>query len=174
MKIRGSGKKAEKIDQQMVPMIDVVFQLLTFFMLTLKIVAQEGDFNINMPIGQSSASAPDTVPNLIRVHLVANDDGTLGKILYMNTDLGVGETAYEKLNNRIRDAVSFRDGKPQNTDVEVEIEADYNLHYRYTIRAVSACTGTVLKTSDGEQLFRYVEKIKFAPPKTQSAGGETS
>ena len=165
MKIRGTGRQADKIESQMVPMIDVVFQLLIFFMLTLRIAAQEGDFNINMPIGQSSSTPSEVPPNIIRVHLVANEDGTLENILYMNSPLGVGESAYQKLNSNIRDAVGFRDGKPQNKDVEVEIEADYNLHYRYTIRAVSACTGTVLKTTDGEQLFRYVEKIKFAPPK---------
>ncbi len=164
MKIRGSGKKAEKIEPQMVPMIDIVFQLLIFFMLTLKIVAQEGDFNINMPIGTSGAPST-TIPNVIRVHLVANEDGTLGNILFMNRPLGVGDAAYETLNNEIRNAVGFANGKPLKDDVEVEIEADYNLHYRYTLQAVSACTGTIQKTTDGDRLFRYVEKIKFAPPK---------
>jgi len=167
MKVRGTGKKAEKIEPQMAPMIDVVFQLLIFFMLTLKIVAQEGDFNINMPIGQSSSTATDMDIQTINVHLVANTDGTLGNVLYNNSPLGVGEQAYLKHNDKVRDAVGFRNGKPLNTDVEVEIKADYNLHYRYTIRAVSACTGTMQKTADGEmQLFRYVEKIKFAPPQS--------
>ncbi len=53
MNVRGTGKKNEKIEPQMAPMIDVVFQLLIFFMLTLKITSPEGDFNINMPLGQS-------------------------------------------------------------------------------------------------------------------------
>jgi len=164
MKVRGTGKKAEKIEPQMAPMIDVVFQLLIFFMLTLKIVAQEGDFNINMPIGQSSESSPE-LPQTINVHLVANEDGTLGNVLFNNNPLGVGEQAFQKLNNKVRDAVGFRGGKPLNEEMEVEIKADYDLHYRYTISAVSACTGTMQKTADGDmQLFRYVEKIKFAPP----------
>ncbi len=166
MKVRGTGQKAEKIEPQMAPMIDVVFQLLIFFMLTLKIVAEEGDFNINMPIGQSSSTPSDVPPDVIRVHLVANGDGTLGNILYRDTPLGVGEPAFKKLNDNIRAAVDFRNGKVLNDKVEVEIEADYNLQYRYTIKAVSACTGTMLKAADGEpKLFRYVEKIKFAPPK---------
>ncbi len=41
----------------MTPMIDVVFQLLIFFMLTLKIIAPEGDFNINMPLGRHFCQA---------------------------------------------------------------------------------------------------------------------
>ncbi len=167
MKIRGADKKPEKIESQMVPMIDVVFQLLIFFMLTLKVTTVEGDFSINMPLGQSSSTADPMETETIRVQLVANTDGTLGNILYRNNPLGVGDAAYEKLGLNIRDAVDFRNGKPNNDKIEVEIEADYNLHYQYTIRAVSACTGTMQKTADGSlQLFRYVEKIKFAPPKT--------
>jgi hypothetical protein len=41
----------------MTPMIDVVFQLMSFFMCTLKIVAPEGDFDIRMPLGKSAATA---------------------------------------------------------------------------------------------------------------------
>ena len=42
-------KKSEgvaKVDIPMAPMIDIVFQLLIFFMLNLKIVAPEGNFNV--------------------------------------------------------------------------------------------------------------------------------
>ena len=40
-------------------MIDIVFQLLIFFMLNLKIVAPEGNFNINMPIAAPQAAASE-------------------------------------------------------------------------------------------------------------------
>lgn len=40
----------------MTPMIDVVFQLLIFFMLTLKIVTQEWNFDIHMPLGEASGA----------------------------------------------------------------------------------------------------------------------
>ena len=40
----------DKIPIDMTPMIDIVFQLLTFFVMTLKIVEAEGDFNIKMPL----------------------------------------------------------------------------------------------------------------------------
>ena len=50
MKIRGKRpSKDEKIELQMTPMIDIVFQLLVFFIMTFNVVAQEGDFNIRMP-----------------------------------------------------------------------------------------------------------------------------
>ena len=40
----------QKISIDMTPMIDIVFQLLSFFIFTLKISAQEGDFMIKMPL----------------------------------------------------------------------------------------------------------------------------
>ena len=39
MKIRNTGGDGEKIELQMTPMIDIVFQLLVFFIMTFKIVA---------------------------------------------------------------------------------------------------------------------------------------
>ena len=49
MKLTKKRVEPEKLETNMSAMIDVVFQLLIFFMLTLKIVEPEGDFNINMP-----------------------------------------------------------------------------------------------------------------------------
>ena len=60
------SKLASKIPIDMTPMIDVVFQLLTFFMLTLKTVVVEGDFNIRMPLGASAVRADDVpIPPLV-------------------------------------------------------------------------------------------------------------
>ena len=58
MKIRHTTSSgSERIVLQMTPMIDVVFQLLVFFIFTFRIVAQEGDFHVKMP-----AAAPRTPP----------------------------------------------------------------------------------------------------------------
>ncbi len=60
------SKLVSKIDINMTPMIDVVFQLLTFFMLTLTSVVVEGDFNIRMPLGASAGAAEDNpIPPII-------------------------------------------------------------------------------------------------------------
>ena len=56
-----------------------------------------------------------------------------------------------------------RPGNPLTKDVEVEIDADYNLSYDNVIQAISACTGSWNPRT--QSLTRYVEKIKFAPPK---------
>ena len=38
-----------KVEMQMTPMIDIVFQLLTFFIMTFKIIAAECDSDIKLP-----------------------------------------------------------------------------------------------------------------------------
>ena len=159
MKIRGGGE-VEKIEPQMAPMIDVVFQLLIFFILTLKIIEPEGDFNINMPIGAPSQTSTDVNLPEIKVRLVAAEDGRLAQLRLGQRNLGTGEDAFVRLNNEILKIIG-RPGNPLTKDMEVEIAADSNLHYEYTIRAISACTGDI---RDGK-LVRYIEKIKFAPPK---------
>ena len=65
-------------DMDMTPMIDIVFQLLIFFIMTFKIVAQEGDFNIKMPLAAASEVMPDidTLPPL-KLRLRADGNGNL-------------------------------------------------------------------------------------------------
>jgi len=78
MKFRNTAARAEKLEPQMAPMIDVVFQLLIFFMLTLKIIEPEGDFSINMPQGKPAPDVKnEAVIDPLLVRLNANPDGTL-------------------------------------------------------------------------------------------------
>ena len=171
MKIRNQGG-VEKIEPQMAPMIDVVFLLLIFFMLTLKIVQPEGDFNINMPaVAQSQTETPKLLPDF-KGRLVA--DGATGALLevrYGQRSLGNGPPAFQLLQQMIRENIA---GSPYADEGEVEIDADFDLNYEHVISAVSACTGQVQQGSDGEpEVVRFVEKIKFAPPRqsTRAATG---
>jgi biopolymer transport protein ExbD len=77
---RRQSKLASKIDINMTPMIDVVFQLLTFFMLTLKTVIVEGDFNIRMPLGASAGAAEDNPIPPIIVKMAATPEGRLADV----------------------------------------------------------------------------------------------
>ena len=160
MKIR-SLSETEKIEPQMAPMIDIVFQLLIFFMLTLKIIEPEGDFNINMPIGAPSQTNPDQIFPDIKVKLVADPNGRLAQVRLGQRNLGAGPDVFRRLNSEILKIIGYP-GNPLTKDMEVEIDADYGLHYQYTIKAISACTG---RLDDQGRIIRYVEKIKFAPPK---------
>ncbi|MEX0716760.1 MAG: biopolymer transporter ExbD [Planctomycetaceae bacterium] len=165
MKIRARGTP-EKVENQMTPLIDVVFQLLIFFMLTLKIVEPEGDFNINMPIGAPQDNSSNTLPP-VKIRLIADKStGRLAELVFGNTRLGNDPRAFDVLNREILTMIG-QPGSQMAEDLEVEIDADYELHHEYNIKAVSAVTGELNPTSG--QVVRYVEKIKFAPPRRPDA-----
>lgn len=150
------------LQQQTTPMIDVTFQLLTFFMFTLRIVGPEGDFNINMPPPGAGAPNSEILPD-IKVRLLATPQGGLAGLKLGDRQLGNDPQAFQRLNDEILKLVGGAN-TAQNNDIEVEIDADYNLHFDNVVKAIGACTGRL--GPDGKTIIRYVEKIKFAPPKT--------
>lgn len=163
---RRRQSKEEKMETNMSAMIDVVFQLLIFFMLTLKIVEPEGDFNINMPASGAPSQNDDMQLPDIKVKLRANADGSLAGVYLGGRSLGSGQAAFDQLNIEILKLIG-RPGDPITKDMEVEIDADYDLHFSNVVNAVGACTGRLDK--DGN-IVKYIEKIKFAPPKKPGAG----
>jgi biopolymer transport protein ExbD len=159
-------KSPEKIEPQMAPMIDVVFLLLIFFMLTLKIISPEGDFNINMPaVAQAQTETPKLLPDF-KVRLLADvATGQLIEVRFGQRSLGTGPRAFLLLQQTIKEQIA---GSPYADEIEIEIDADFDLNYEHVISAVSACTGEVSgTTADGgtPKISRFVEKIKFAPPR---------
>jgi biopolymer transport protein ExbD len=173
VKIRKSGDQSGKVEMQMAPMIDIVFQLLIFFILTLKIVEPEGDFNINMPIGAPSQAVSNDIqlPD-IKVRLKATDEGQLEALELGRRNLGNDPArCFDLLNREILNIIGSP-GNPLTKDIEVEIDADYNLNYEYVIHAVSACSGRLQTSAEGKPtIVRYVEKIKFAPPRRPAGAG---
>jgi len=147
----------------MTPMIDCVFQLMIFFMLTLKIIAAEGNFDVNMPIGQSNNSEADVIAQDIKVRLKADSNGNLVNLQIGSRNLGNDDRAFAQLNEEILRAIGGHPGGPLAKDTEVELDADYNLHYKYIVQAISACTGRFDKRT--KNVVRYIEKIKFAAPR---------
>ena len=156
-----------KINVDMTPMIDVVFQLLIFFMCTLKVIEPEGDFDISMPLGAPSASAPsDAELPPFKVRMQADATGELASLSFNGENLGGGEGAISVLNSKVFRSIQSLQalGSDQLQKQEVEIDPDYNLNYRYIINAIGACSGRI-----GENGIHipYLQRIKFAPIRKQ-------
>jgi biopolymer transport protein ExbD len=164
MRVRHAGEREEKIELMMTPMIDIVFQLLVFFVMTFKIVTPEGDFNIKMPLAAPSEGIPEpeALPP-IKVRLRAAASGALTSIQFGSRDLG---TDFNQLRAAIREMVPDSAGPGGGSDAEVELDCDYDLSYEFVVEAVTAVSGYV--APDG-QVHKIVDKIKFAPPR-QPAG----
>jgi len=156
--LAGSGQ--DKIELQMTPMIDIVFQLLIFFIMSFKIVAVEGDFNIKMPLATAAQQMPEDTPPLppIRVRLAAGPDGQIAGIQMGEQPLA----SFRELHLAIRGLVGDTGGPAAGAEgLEVELDCDYALRYEYVIAAITAISGYI---ADG-QVVPLIEKIKFAPPR---------
>jgi biopolymer transport protein ExbD len=161
MKIRRGPPTLDKIELQMTPMIDIVFQLNIFFLLTFKIILPEGDFNIRMP-SAASARAVDPSESLpMTVVMKAGPGGVLADLQIDRRSLGTGDDAFARLRQYVREQVNLAAGGPGTApDQEVELDCDYDLQYHYVIRAMDAVTGYI----ENNQRHKLVERIKFTPP----------
>lgn len=170
MSARRRKPKTEKVELQMTSMIDVVFLLLAFFVITYKTPEVEGDFAIRMPVEAQSNQAP-TLDELtpVVVRLTADSRGELSGIRFGDAALGdmhaLRSAVYRYIN---QNEVAFGDaysgaGTPEfRDDLEVELDCDPGLRYRYAVQAITAVAGYL--NSEG-QIVKMVDKVKFAPPK---------
>ena len=138
MKVRHSTtRQRDRIQLQMTPMIDIVFQLLVFFIMTFKIVAQEGDFNIKMPLAAPAAGPPSEIAMPpIKVRILSDANGRLAGVYLNDRALGTqGQDPLETL--RLEIIVILGDdrgpGSIQET-TEVELDCDYELNYELNYR----------------------------------------
>lgn len=153
-------RRLEKVAINMTPMIDVVFQLMIFFMLTLNIIAPEGDFDIRMPLGKSAGKPSDDLQlPPIKVRLTAQADGSLAGIV-MN---GEPVSDFDDLRQRVAGIVDAAEASGAvAADVELELDCDYNLDYANVVSAITAVSGRV----DDGRVIEMIKKITFAPPGT--------
>jgi len=161
MKIAPLAVQADKLEMNMTPMIDVCFQLIIFFMLSLRLLSPEGDFGVKMPLASPRQALPDdsqTPP--IKVRLRANADGGLASIqMGLRTVEG-----FDELRRRIHEIADLDRGASDKTGgVEVELDFDYNLKYEYVVEALSAAAGYL--ADDRQTVVRMIDKIRFAPPR---------
>jgi biopolymer transport protein ExbD len=155
MKFRHSRTANDKTELSMTSMIDIVFLLLVFFVMTFKISAQEGDFNVKMPLQDSGAPADNTqVP--LKLRLKADADGTLNEIV-LNDSQSFG-TDWDQLRGYVVQLVGDQAGPTDEEGPEVEIDLDPNLHYVHVIEAITAVTGY----RSGNDVVRLIDRIKFA------------
>ena len=150
MKIRKIGTAEEKIELQMTPMIDIVFQLLVFFVMTFKVVVREGDFNIRMPAASAASSAVEDFNVPIKVQLKAGLGGTISDIIIDDQ-----ESLREAAANKNQEETSVGDFA---SELEVEFDTDYDLRYEEQIRAITAVSG---RYDAEDNLIKLADKIKF-------------
>jgi biopolymer transport protein ExbD len=150
MRIRSRPLASVKID--MTPMIDIVFQLLVFFALTLKVSLLEGDLAMLPPAKTGPGGPAPMVPPLMVV-LHADDQGGLASLELNGRPLAGTDQLHAEV-------VALLGG---DTDLSAAAEArlacDEHLAYQHTVAALTALTGQRL---DNGEIQPLVTKVRFA------------
>lgn len=152
-------EEGTKQELNMTSMIDIVFLLLIFFVMTFKIVEMEGDFSVRMPLASNSSGAVDDTELPLKLRLKADENGRLTSIAMNEVQLG---TDFNALRDTVIGLVSgTQPGDSPESGPEVEIDTDYNLRYEHVISAITAVSGYKV----GDETVKLIEKIKFAKPR---------
>ena len=118
-------KSTENPQLDMTPMIDVVFELIIFFVVTLK-MAQEKDETIRLEDGKHGiVLTPEELPP---GHMIV-DIAKNGRISMNN-----GTMTPEQVGQRVKDR--YR----RYGEFPVLIRADYRVKHEYVARVMNACT----------------------------------
>ena len=148
---------AQKPEIQMTPMLDMIFQLLVFFILTFKPVLDEGQFDVTMStMSSGSVATPSlgsSMPVLdeqlsIQVRLKAEGEGRLAQGGVILGDRAVNSMAEfrSSLQNIVGESAQ---------DYNVMIQADTNLQYQYVMQAINAISHV------------GIHNIHFSPAETE-------
>lgn len=143
-----------------VPMLDMSFQLLAFFILTFQAPSRETRLDLDLPIAPAalpkradSAPASERVAGLdtsLTVRATADPEGRL-ESLHLDELTLEGPDA---LADRLKAYVKALEGKP----LRVVIQADDALLYQTAARLVNACAQAGVGT------------VRLAPPPSQNSG----
>jgi len=169
MRIRNTNLRAKnKTKLQMTPMIDIVFQLLVFFVMTFTIVAIEGDFNIRMPRTSANVMPPMDLPIVIALRADAEGELTHAVMDDLQISGDTTQAVFAQMRRRVRAQVPDAGGPGREpSQQEVEFDCDYNLKYKYVIDAITAVSGYV---DDDNRVKKVIEKIKFTKQRDEPVG----
>ena len=155
MKLR-PDTEPDQTSLNMHSLIDIVFLLLVFFVMTLNIVDVEGDFAVRMPIQGESPTIDLELP--LQLRLYADENGDLKSMTLNQLELGNDFNALQKQIVWLIGAKLPSRGKRRP---EVELDADYHLKYSNVIQAITAVSGY----KQGDQVVKLINRIKFAKPR---------
>lgn len=148
---------AATIQLQMTSMIDIVFLLLVFFVMTFKITVPEGDFQIHMAASGPGPTELEAIPEVIRVRLHAAADGSLAGIEAERQSLA----SFTDLRRLVLNLTSSNGGPgAHGLAPEIEFDADPGLDYRHLMAALTAVKGYI---GPRGEVIDLTDRIKLLP-----------
>lgn len=139
---------------QMSSMIDVVFLLLIFFVMTFQIIAREGDFHVTAPGATTAGPPPSQLPLYVR--LASGPDGRLRSIHLNDRRLADLDELHHEIVN-IVDPPGTQAGSLQAPNVV--LQCDDRLDYGELMRAITAVRGYLDADRD---VIDLIQSIRLA------------
>jgi biopolymer transport protein ExbD len=138
-------------------MIDIVFLLLVFFVMTFTITAVEGDFHVEAaPLaGQPGPAVDKSEPLPLVLRLTAAADGSLAGIRCNDRRFA----DFDQLHRFVLELAAERTGfETPLEDYTVDLDCDGQLNYEHVIDAITAVTGHL--PGDGRRID-LIRQIRF-------------
>ncbi len=136
----GSSHSGDKAEPNLTPILDMVFQLITFFMLVISFRSSDFDKALVLPVVGSAAPA---------------DEQTPGELLILNLRAGGKLVVQGKEEPNVEGFLNFEAKrlqsslKPDSDEyVTVVIRADRSLRCEFLMRVINACKKTGLERFD--------------------------
>ena len=148
MKVR--RRDQQLVEMQMGPMIDMVFLLLVFFMVTAKPIKQESDISLGLP-GTVSAEEAVELPDEQRIRI--EDDGSI-----VLNDSVLGARADSDLAELIATLKRFKESSDANkSEALVTLDAADGTNHQRIVDVLNACaradiTGVTFSDSSEEEM----------------------
>lgn len=132
MNRRRKRKADETVEMQMGPMIDMVFLLLVFFMVSAKPVKEESDIQIALP-GKMSQAEPLDIPDEQRI--LINSDGSV-----VLNDLVIAKPNDQTMGTLIATLKRFKQSADANkSKALVTLAPDGTVPHQRTVDVLNAC-----------------------------------
>jgi biopolymer transport protein ExbD len=146
---RRRSKPDEEVELNLAAMLDMAFQLLTFFILTFKPAPVEGQISLRMPPPQPLANANATKQagetdskdpvqgfNTLAIILTAEDSGKLAHIYVAQQEIPVDEGPLKLFNDYLKKVLN----DPGSPFDQVIIQVPAKLHYSELMRVMGVCS----------------------------------
>jgi biopolymer transport protein ExbD len=148
--MRVRRRDQQLVEMQMGPMIDMVFLLLVFFMVTAKPITQESDISLGLP-GTVSAEETVELPDEQRIRI--EDDGSI-----VLNDSVLGAPADSDLGELVATLKRFKESSDANkTEALVTLDAADGTNHQRIVDVLNACaradiTGVTFSDSSEEEI----------------------
>jgi biopolymer transport protein ExbD len=125
-------KDVQTVEMQMGPMIDMVFLLLVFFMVSAKPIKQESDINIGLPGTVAQEEALD-IPDEQRIQIQPNGQVVLN-------DQPMDSPASAEMPALLSTLKRFKESADSNkTEALITIDADDAANHERIVQVLNAC-----------------------------------